>query len=357
MARSVQPRLSVPIEQWPESDRVAWARSCTPSDPYDDDEMPHYGATLRAPTLSKTERGYGRWLFFLQSHGWLDHAVPALERATHSRRLAYFRELRQVGNADYTIIGRFQELEMAVKIISPGQDTSWIRRLGGVTVYSLLPKAKRHLLVPDSGVLYQWGLDMMHAADLDWDPDVWRTTYRDGLMIAMFAARGRRRRAMHLLRAGEEIFWSGDRYRIELTPDQNKHPKADHFNLPDDLTPYIQHYLDVARPALVGSGSYQEFWISRFGRPLTVAGMESRLFRLTQKRFGKGFGPHRFRHAIATTLSLRIPNNPGLGAPVLGISQDVNGESYVRAGQVEAGLVYAQVVEERKKSYGVRRKH
>lgn len=238
---------------------------------------------------------------------------------------------------------------MALKIMAPEHDTSQVRRLNGVTVYKLLPKRKRHLVVPDSGVLFKWGLEMMNGADPVSAPDTWLTTYRDGLLIAMLAARGRRRRSMHLLRVGKELITNGDRYRIEFTPKQEKTKRADCFDLPERLTPYMQRYLDTIRPGLVKDGRYEELWISRHGTPLTVAGLETRIFRLSHKRFGKGFGPHRFRHSIATTLTLRCPENPGLPAAVLGITLDVADGHYIRAGQIEASRTYAGLVEQRRK--------
>ena len=342
--------LSWPMEQWPESDRTAWTSGCVPSDPFDD---PRYGGTLRPASLAKTGHGYGRWLCFLESRGWLDPAVPAFGRVTRRRLRAYFHELRRAGNADYTIIGRFQELEMALKILAPGQDTSWVRRPDGVSIYALLPKAKRHLMIPDSGVLFEWGLGMMNGVDPAVARDTWRTTYRDGLLIAMLAARGRRRKPMAGLRIGKELVRSEDRYRIELTTEQVKTHKVDRFNLPERLTPYVQHYLDVIRPGLLKGGSYDDLWISRRGTPLTVAGLEARIFRLSLKRFGQWFGPHRFRHAIATTLALRDPGNPGMAAAMLGISAAVAEEHYKRRpGQIQASRTYAQLVEQRKRQLG-----
>lgn len=82
MGRCKAAILSWPMEQWPESDRVAWVSDCTPGDPFDD---PRYGATLRPPSLAKTRQGYGRWLCFLESRGWLDPAVPAFGRVTRRR--------------------------------------------------------------------------------------------------------------------------------------------------------------------------------------------------------------------------------------------------------------------------------
>ena len=348
MPRRTSTPLSWRLEQWPEGDHAAWHRNCLPSDPYDDEGL-HYGATLAAATLSKTTQGYGRWLCFLASRGWLDHGLSPFERVTRHRLHAYFNQLKRDRNADYTIIGRFQELEMALKIMAPGQDVSQVRRLNGVTIFRLLPKRKRHLMVPDSGVLYQWGLDMMDGADPVSAPRTWLTTYRDGLLIAMLASRGRRRRSMHLLRIGKELIQNGSCHRIELTPQQEKTKRADCFDLPEHLTPYVQRYLTCVRPALVKNGRHDELWISQYGKPLTINGLSLRIRRLSLKRFGQAFGTHRFRHAIATTLALRCPEIPALGAAVLGITVDVADQHYIRAGQIEASRTYANLVEERRR--------
>src|SRR5690348_3000651 len=90
-----------PVGQWPDIDRIAWEHGCSPGDPFDD---PHYGASLRPDSLTKTAKGYGRWLCFLASRGWLDTGQPPLQRITRPRLRAYFHDLNSAGNADYTII-------------------------------------------------------------------------------------------------------------------------------------------------------------------------------------------------------------------------------------------------------------
>jgi hypothetical protein len=228
MPRAKRGTVCWPISQWPEMDRTTWIRHCTPGDPFDD---PRYGATLRAPTLRFISGGYGCWLGFLAARGWLDPLQPPLQRVTRGRLRAYFQALRAAGCADYTIIARFNGLTTALKILTPGQDVSWIRRPDGVTIAALLPKTKRSLMVPDSGVLFQWAVDMMDTAPSPRE-------YRDGLLLALLAARGRRLRSMALLRVGQELIWRGERYRIELTPEQVKTNKPDRFNLPAQLTLY-----------------------------------------------------------------------------------------------------------------------
>jgi site-specific recombinase XerD len=327
-----------PLNQWPDLDRTTWIRHCTPGDPFDD---PRYGATLRAPTLSFISRGYGHWLAFLASRGWLDPLQPPLQRVTRGRLRAYFRALRAAGYADYTIIARFSGLAAALKILAPGQDVSWIRRPDGVTIAALLPKKKRALMVPDSGVLFQWAVEMMDAAASPRD-------YRDGLLLAVLAARGRRLRSMALLRPGQELIWRGERYRIELTPEQVKTNKPDRFNLPAQLTPYIRHYLTVVRPALLGGQVHDALWINLRGEPWSPECMAQRIRLLSRQRFGESFGPHRFRHAIATSATLRDPDYPGLAVGVLGISGQVLEEHYNRAGQSQAVMMFDEAVARRR---------
>jgi site-specific recombinase XerD len=339
-------RLCWPLEWWPAIDQAAWNLGFTPGDPFDD---PRYGSGLRLDSRAKIRKGYGRWLSFLAARGWLDPAQPPLARVTRPRLRAYFRALRAAGNADRTIIGRFSELTMALKVLAPGEDVSWVRRPDGVSIYALLPKAQRVLLVPDADVLFAWGLEMMDEAAARPRERHRLTAYRDGLLVALFAARGRRLRSMGLLRVGHELVQRGDHFRIELVPNQVKTGKPDRFDLPDRLTPYLRHYLDSIRPALLRGRSEDAVWISAQGGALTEAAIQTRIFRLTRRRFGQAFGPHRFRHAIGTTTALHVPSHPGLAAGLLGISPEILEQHYNRSSQCQAGARFAKLIQQRRR--------
>ena len=66
-------------------------------------------------SMRKIASGYGRWLGFLQRAGQLDPAEPPGQRATPERLDAYFAHLRACGNADYTVVARFDELRVALQ--------------------------------------------------------------------------------------------------------------------------------------------------------------------------------------------------------------------------------------------------
>ena len=342
-------RLCWPLEWWPEADRAAWLLHCTPGDPFED---VHPGVRLRAASLATLIKGYGRWLSFLHSRGWLDPDEPPLARVTRERLRAYFRTLRQAGNADHTVIGRFRHLAMALSVIVPGADVSWIQRPDGTSVHSLLPKTRRHLVVPDGQVILDWGVTMMEQArvrlEQGRDPNA-LTAYRDGLLIAFFALCGRRLRSVSLLRPGQELCQVGDCFRVELSGEQTKNGKADRFALPPEFTLWMRRYLDVIRPALLDGQRQEALWIGRLGTPLTTHGIQTRIQRLSRQRFGISFGPHRIRHSVVTTVALRLGETAAFGAAVVGNTPAV-AEGYNHAGQYQAALRYAALSRQRRPS-------
>jgi hypothetical protein len=74
-------------------------------------------------------------------------------------------------------------------------------------------------------------------------------------------------------------------------------------------------------------------------------GIQNRVLHRTKQRFGTGFEPHGFRQAIARTLPLIDPANPGLAAGLLGISREVIEQSYNRAGQIQAAMNYHRLLD------------
>jgi hypothetical protein len=73
------------------------------------------------------------------------------------------------------------------------------------------------------------------------------------------------------------------------------------------------------RPALLRGEATQAVWIARDGRPGKPGVIRSLVWSRAEARFGKGFGPHRSRHAYATSAIDADPANPGVAAAVLAI--------------------------------------
>lgn len=335
---------------WPVQDRETWLANTVPGDPFDD---PRPADHLRLASLMRYQKSYGRWLTFLRDREALDPDTSPVARVTPRLIWRYLLELRQRGNAPATITGRFSGLHMALKILFPEVDMAWIMRPRGHSVTALVPKHRRSLFVPDSSVLVQWAQDVMTAAEQDLGTPSNQAAFRDGLLLGMLTARARRIRAMTALRVARELVFCNGGFEIDLTGDLVKTGRDDWFPLPAYLTRPMQLYLDVVRPALLGRQQSDRLWISVHGTPLVQSSLQVMIYRRTKKRFGVSFGPHRFRHAVATTAALRASDQPHLAASVLNITRDVADRHYNRARQVQSSLAYEQVLEQRRRALNV----
>ena len=76
-------RRCLPIELWPEADKVAWAAAIAPNTVLDD--TMGRGALWRKPTRRRVSKCYGRWLSYLIVAGKLipdDTPTSRIERET-----------------------------------------------------------------------------------------------------------------------------------------------------------------------------------------------------------------------------------------------------------------------------------
>jgi site-specific recombinase XerD len=170
------------------------------------------------------------------------------------------------------------------------------------------------------------------------------------LALALLAARGRRLTAMASLCLAHLDMTDTGTCWISVPPELVKTRKRDRFPVPEALMPYLRHYLAEVRPRLL-RGAYDEaLWININGRKLTAKGFQAMVFGRSARRFGgAGFGPHLFRHAMGTTAALRLPQQRGLAAGLLGITAGVVEQHYRLTGQVVAGNRFEQLIRAREK--------
>lgn len=344
MPNTAQTRWSaLPLARWPEVDRLAWRANTERSRRH---RRPKRADPYTDASLRKFRQGYERWLGFLDHHGWLDPALPPGQRVTRERLDAYFTTLQANGNADYTIVGRFQELANALAILEPDQDWRWVRGpRGGVIPHR--HRTRRALVVPHPRVLYRWGCSLMDTAASPATTLADALQFRDGLIIAIEAARARRLRSMAGLEIGTELTRRPDGcWRIDLPPGRVKTRRADSFSLPAHLTPYIDRYLGEVRPFLLRGRNSTAMWIGKVGQDLAQKTYGEMYGLRAHDRFGIRFGPHRNRHAAATAGAIDAPHDPTLAARLLGITTGVIDDAYNRAGQAGAAKQFNTLLEQ-----------
>jgi len=237
---------------WPEQDRVAFAaafRSTT--NPFIDECGP--GGRLRERTIAHLRQLYGYWLGFLAESEPEALAVAPGERVTLQRIRAYAESLD--GLQPVSLALYVKAVYDAVRHLAPDRDWRWLR--GIVTrVERAVQPAHRPLQI-DALSLRQLGLDLITAAKADLavlPPHDRRTLraacerWRDGLFIALAITVPLRRGNLAGLHLGDTLQRTGNRWRIEFTPQQTKAGRPIEATLPGWLGQEIDTYLAHCRP-------------------------------------------------------------------------------------------------------------
>ncbi len=321
-------RLVWPLQAWPEIDQRLWLAGLEPSDGLD----PAYATNLSQATINNARKGYGRWLAVLAGAGELDPSLPPATRVTRVRAKLFLKALQACGNSNNSIHARLWALQSALQVLQPEEDFGWL-----TSGLSRLPVTLREVEAFDSTLLEAWGRELMQSALVHPRPLVRRTRYRNGLLIAILAVRAPRLRSIAAMRLGRQVTRDADgRWRLSFKAQDMKTQRCVEYRAPDSLVAPIDRYLEVEREEMLQQRRHDWFWVNRNGEKLDARGIEGVIRRASLARFGRIFGPHRFRHSLATTAAYADPSNPGLAASVLAISEDVVEGHYNQARQHDA---------------------
>lgn len=331
------------FDQWPELDQRLWEKAH------------HRGASLldlgaatswRDATRVGVEKTWGIFLAFLDGTGELDPRLPPSARTTPERFLRFIQAQQALSNRNTSIVERCYELRMALNVMEPDESDAlrWIVAPGGRPIGEWLPGRPARKLVPDASVLAQWARDLMVQRDCVADPMSKARMLRDGLIIGVLAERAPRVNSLSRMELGEHVTRHNGGFRLRFKGADMKAGNRLEYDLPYDLAEAMETYLQEARPLLCSHQSCAALWIGANGQPFGRDGIEAMIRRRTKTRFGRSFGPHAFRHALATSAINLRPSQPGLAAAILGNSHQVVERSYARADRVVAGQDFVATI-------------
>ena len=332
------------LRDWPLGDQLLWRAGLQVHDIL---IGPRFASRLRATTVETVSAGYRRWLTFLRDEGRLDLDARPADRVTRANVEEYLRSLID-SQRNTSILARVSELRTALQIMQPEIDFRWLIAPGGRSLSSWLPATKRPMQVPSSDFLYKWGQTMMQEALAEANPEQRRISYRNGLLIAVFASRAPRVRSMASLRLGSTVIRNSQAYRLVFEKEDVKTGRCIEYDAPVGLNSAIDRYLAVERAELLSGKTHDWLWVDKYGEPLSADDISDMIQRKSKAYLGFAFGPHRFRHALGTTTPLKDPTHPGVAAAILGISSRMVEEHYNRASQADvADRFHAALSKER----------
>jgi site-specific recombinase XerD len=290
---------------------------------------------------------YGAFLGFLQRNGRLSHDGDAGAQVTWPNVEAFVADLKaRVGSV--TVWNTIHALRMAVKLLAPAADFSWLGEIEKDLALVMEPRSKYDRLV-FSDRLVKAGLNLIAEAQ-EYAPShpSHAKRIRDGLMIALLAVKPIRLKNFADLEIGHTFKQVHESWWIALPRNSTKSGRPDEGRIPTMLNRYIELYLNAARPVLLlRSGSpTNAMWINRMGKPFTPHDLGTLISKITLHTLGIRVSPHLFRTAAATTAATFATDMPHLASAVLGHTDPrVTEQHYIRATSLRAADIYSGITE------------
>src|SRR5277367_3570132 len=151
---------SLPIREWPETDRVAWEAACRPSHRFKPGGSAGHLAEISRNDIANR---YGAFLGFLQQTGRLDLQAAAAAQITPSNVEAYIAELNSREVSSVTIWNCVYNLRRAGELLNPKADLSWLAAIEKDLALVMQPRSKFGRVVL-TGRLLEAGLTLIAEA-------------------------------------------------------------------------------------------------------------------------------------------------------------------------------------------------
>jgi site-specific recombinase XerD len=230
--------------------------------------------------------------------------------------------------------------------MAPERDWSWLRRVAAQIRGNIRRRKRKDLKIRSSRELFHLGLSLMEEADgtsrLAWKQAV---QFRDGLLIALLAARPLRLKNLAALEFDHSLVRTGDGFRLLLSPEETKTHIFVDLPLNGPLADCVERYLHYYRPVLLGAKECPLLWITQDGRAMIPGAIYRCITRRTRKAFGVAINPHLFRDCAATSLAIDDPAHVRVATTLLGHrSLTSTTRYYNQATTVTAAGKYAQTV-------------
>jgi integrase len=336
------PKFHLPWDGWPNTDRQLWEHALADDDPFHE--------ALRPRLSDRTKHDYFKaWRQFL---GFLtQHEASSLEmtpdrRLTMERVRSYTLHLAET-NTPASVAIQVNKVYGAVRFMMPEGDWTWLKHVK-TKLYATAPSTSKARPVITSVQLLDVGQQLMDENKPTTDRPMRATDairYRDGLMIALCAVMPLRSRNLVALRIGTHLIREGEGWHIVIPRLETKARTMIEFAVPAFLNGYLEAYLQIVRPRLLGAWRCDALWVSPRNGALRYSVFYWIMARNTRRRLGFRVAPHDFRHAAATTWAIAAPAQIAIAKDLLAHNDArITTKHYNRARGIEASRAQANLI-------------
>lgn len=173
--------------------------------------------------------------------------------------------------------------------------------------------------------------------------------FRKALLIGFLISFPVRRRALISMTASTHMQPNSAGFIVVFKAEDMKDQKARSAPLAKALVPFMERYLSVYRPRLLGKrvATTDALWVTHHGKPFTAAGIASDIKITTEHHLKGRLYPHAFRYIAATSIAEVDPEHVGIIRDILGhATLDMAYKHYNRAGGILSCNKLQSIVED-----------
>ena len=338
-------RHAIPSEDWPQADQALWRAIITEGDILDGCGP---GANWAPATKNNTRKAYGYWLHWLGTKELLSKSVHhPLDRINPEHISAYIEDMEE-NAAPLTRFVYVLDLLRFAQAVTPDRNWDWLKRVKNRLWARARPYRDKTSKIRNSSDLFELGLDLMNEASgikCRYNPLQAEVQYRDGLLIALLAARPVRVKNLTAITIGGHLIRIDKYYWLVFEAGEVKNRRHIEVPVPEVLTAHINEYLASHRPRLLRGKESDCFWISRFGGDLTSNSIRRQIKLHTEEAFSKAINPHLFRDCAATSIAIHDPEHAWITANILGHNTLSTAQKYYdQSRMLEAGRHYQSTI-------------
>lgn len=339
------------FELWPPACREAWDDALQAPGLFDDAKP---AANWRPATVTKIRKGFGVYLHWLAIQGVLEESAAPANLVSSARAKAYQGALIEIGAAPLTIYNRLQEVNLAMRVLAPHLDWSWLSKAVKRLRKTSHPARAKLAHMQPIHLLTELGADLMIRAHGDARLSAHKRAlmYRNGLMITLLARRPFRLMNFAALTLGTSLVLADESGALIFSPDGTKGKRAIDLPFPDTLWRELQIYLNIYRPYLLTlqqvtpSGPVDALWISNEGSGMVDGSIRVAIRKQTAAAYGKHLWPHLFRDCAVTTLVRDAPASARLSRDILfHTSIDMTNAHYNQAQMIDTSRRHMAMME------------
>jgi len=317
MAKPQQAR-SWPASSWPAADHQLWMDACAGVGLHGE-ENPAFSWSPRWRQMIETVHGrYIAWIT-LTTRGV--HLPPA-DRIQPAAITAFIEDLEKEGLSGMSIANYVRSIRAFAGAIAPDRDWQWLARKAFRLKARAVPRTDKRLRVVNSRHLFDLGLGLMDGSTSRPTESAAALQFRDGLMVALLAARPLRVGNFSRLDLNRTLMYRRPEYWLCFSEQETKTGRPINMPLPDQLHTRIDQFLRGPRKCFLQGrtqgGPTAALWLSAKGEPLRPDQIRAIINGRTKAAFGHSVNPHLFRDCLATTLATDDPEHVLCAVPILG---------------------------------------